>query len=192
MTDEELRSLVANLAVATARNTEAIDRTNVLADRNAEAIDRISVNLDRTSTLADRNAEAIDRISANLDRTSALADRNAEAIDRISANLDRTSTLADRNAEAISSLGASIEFQAQSIENMRENMSYNTQTVADGLKLAAAANQTAAAVMEMSANTSRNLDRLERDIADLKQIVGIVIRDNQADRSRISRLEDTE
>jgi hypothetical protein len=44
--------------------------------------------------------------------------------------------------------------------------------------------------MELSANTSRNLDRLEQDIADLQQMMGIVIRDNQADRSRITRLEE--
>ena len=120
MTDDELRTLVAGLATATARNTEAIDR-------------------------------------------------NATSI--------------DRNADAINSL-------AQRFEDMRENMSYNTQAVADGLELAAASNRTAAAAMELSANTSRNLDRLEQDIADLKQIVGIVIDDSRADRSRITKLED--
>jgi methyl-accepting chemotaxis protein len=88
-----------------------------------------------------------------------------------------------KNTEAISSL-------TQRFEDMRENMSYNTQAVADGLELAAASNRTAAAAMELSANTSRNLDRLEQDIADLQQMMGIVIRDNQADRSRITKLEE--
>ncbi len=55
---------------------------------------------------------------------------------------------------------------------------------------AAVAQQSVA--MELSANTSRNLDRLENDLADLKQIVGIVIRDNQADRGRITKLEEPE
>jgi HPt (histidine-containing phosphotransfer) domain-containing protein len=129
MTDEELRSLVASLAIATAKNTENIDRNTQTIDRNAQAI--------------------------------------------------------DRNAQAIDSL-------AQRFEDIRENMTYNTQAVADGLELAAAANRTAAAAMELSANTSRNLDRLEQDIAELKQIVGIVIQDNNADRSRITRLEEQE
>jgi methyl-accepting chemotaxis protein len=126
MTDDELRSLVAGLATATARNTESIDR----------------------------NAQAIDR--------------NVQAI--------------DRNAQAIDSL-------ARRFEDIRENMTYNTQAVADGLELAAASNRTAAAAMELSANTSRNLDRLEQDISELKQIVGIVIDDSRADRTRIRNIE---
>jgi methyl-accepting chemotaxis protein len=89
----------------------------------------------------------------------------------------------DRNAQAIDSLG-------RRFEDIRENMTYNTQAVADGLELAAAANRTAAAAMELSANTSRNLDRLEQDIAELKQIVGIVIDDSRADRTRITNLEE--
>jgi methyl-accepting chemotaxis protein len=95
-----------------------------------------------------------------------------------------------RNTEAIDRNAAAIDSLTQRFEDMRENMSYNTQAVADGLELAAASNRTAAAAMELSANTSRNLDRLEQDIADLQQMMGIVIRDNQADRSRITRLEE--
>lgn len=101
------------------------------------------------------------------------------------------------NAEAIrelntglASLQASAESQARSIEFMRENMTHNTETVASSLELAAASQRTAAAAMELSAQTSRNLDRLENDIADLQQMMGIVIRDNQADRGRITRLEE--
>jgi methyl-accepting chemotaxis protein len=126
MTDDELRAMVANLAIATARNTENIDR-------------------------------------------------NAEAI--------------DRNTEAVNSLRESVQIQAQSIENIRENLNYNTQIVSDGLELAAASNRTAAAAMELSANIMRAIDLLRDEIVDLKQIVGIVISDSRADRSRIVNLE---
>jgi hypothetical protein len=85
--------------------------------------------------------------------------------------------------EGLASLQASSESQLRSIESMRESITYNTDMVASSLTLAAEA-------LRISANTSKNLDRLESDIADLKQIVGIVIRDNQADRTRITRLED--
>jgi hypothetical protein len=84
--------------------------------------------------------------------------------------------------EGFASLQASSESQLRSIESMRESISYNTDIVASSLELAAEA-------LKLSATTSKNLDRLESDIADLKQIVGIVIRDNQADRTRITRLE---
>jgi ribosomal protein L18E len=120
MTNDELRTLVASLAIATARNTENIDR----------------------------------------------------------------------NTEAVNSLRESIQIQARSIENIQENLSYNTQVVADGLELAAASNRTAAAAMEFSANTMRAIDKLGDEISDLKQIVGIVINDSRADRSRIVNLED--
>jgi methyl-accepting chemotaxis protein len=83
----------------------------------------------------------------------------------------------------LTSLQASSESQLRSIESMRESITYNTDMVASALTLAAEA-------LNISANTSKNLDRLENDIADLKQIVGIVIRDNQADRGRITRLEE--
>jgi ABC-type nitrate/sulfonate/bicarbonate transport system substrate-binding protein len=106
-------------------------------------------------------------------------------------------TATARNTEAIDRNAAAVSSLTERFEDMRENMSYNTQAVADGLELAAASNRTAAnalelsaAAMELSANTSRNLDRLEQDIADLQQMMGIVIRDNQADRSRITRLEE--
>jgi hypothetical protein len=86
-------------------------------------------------------------------------------------------------------LQASSESQLRSIESMRESITYNTDIMANALELSAASQRTAAEALQLSANTSRNLDRLESDIADLKQIVGIVIRDNQADRTRITRLE---
>jgi predicted nucleic acid-binding Zn-ribbon protein len=100
------------------------------------------------------------------------------------------------NTEAIKELRATLtdstESQARSIEALREGMSYNTDIMANALELSAISQKTAAEALQLSANTSRNLDRLESDIADLKQIVGIVIRDNQADRTRITRLEDPE
>jgi CO dehydrogenase/acetyl-CoA synthase alpha subunit len=94
-----------------------------------------------------------------------------------------------RNTEAVDSLRESVQVQSQSIENIRENLSYNIQVVADGLELAAASNRTAAAAMELSANTIQAIDQLRAEIADLKQIVGIVISDSRADRSRIVNLE---
>jgi methyl-accepting chemotaxis protein len=137
--------------------------------RNTESIDRIFQAIDR-------NTESIDRIFQAIDR-------NTESIDRNVQTIDRNALAIDRNAQAIDSLG-------RRFEDIRENMTYNTQAVADGLELAAAANRTAAAAMELSANTSRNLDRLEQDIAELKQIVGIVIDDSRADRTRITNLEE--
>jgi hypothetical protein len=56
-------------------------------------------------------------------------------------------------------------------------------------KIAADSQITAAAAFELSAKTSRNLDRQEQDTAELKQMMGILIRDNQADLVRFSRLE---
>ncbi len=133
MTDEELRTLVASLATATASNTEAITRL--------EAQGRNTI-------------------------------------------------------EGLASLQATTEIQARNIETMREGMSFNTETMASSLELAAAAQRTAAAAMELSANTSRNIDRLERNINRtennidrLEQMVEIIIKDNQADRARISGLE---
>jgi methyl-accepting chemotaxis protein len=133
MTDEELRTLVASLAVSTTGNAEAIRELRETLRENTES-----------------------------------QARNAES--------------QARNAES----------QARSIEALREGMSYNTEIMTNALELSALSQKTAAEALQLSANTSRNLDRLESDIADLKQIVGIVIRDNQADRSRITRLEEQE
>jgi hypothetical protein len=130
MTDEELRTLVGNLAVATASNTEAIARQ---AEANREL--RVTVE-----------------------------------------NQERVMTA------GFASLTATAESQARSIESMRESVSYNTEMVTSALTLVSEA-------LKLSANTSKNLDRLEIDIADLKQIVGIVISESQADRVRFSRLE---
>jgi CO dehydrogenase/acetyl-CoA synthase alpha subunit len=140
MTDEELRTLVASLAVSTTGNAEAIRELRETLRENTES--------------QARNAES--------------QARNAES--------------QARNAES----------QARSIEALREGMSYNTEIMTNALELSALSQKTAAEALQLSANTSRNLDRLESDIADLKQIVGIVIRDNQADRARITRLEDEE
>jgi methyl-accepting chemotaxis protein len=131
MTDEELRTLVASLAISTANN-------------------------------------------------SAEARANAEAIRELRTTVETQGRVM---LEGFATLRDSTDSQARNIEMMRESISYNTETVASSLELAAEA-------LKLSANTSRNLDRLENDIADLKQIVGIVIRDNQADRGRITRLEE--
>jgi capsid protein len=123
MTEEELRTLIGNLAVSTASNTEA--------NRELRAI-----------------VESQERVMT----------------------------------EGFASLTATAESQARSIESMRESVSYNTEMVTSALTLVSEA-------LKLSANTSKNLDRLEIDIADLKQIVGIVISESQADRVRFSRLE---
>ncbi len=105
--------------------------------------------------------------------------------------------------EGFARLTATAESQARNIESMRESMSYNTDAMATALELAAisqrtaaaaqesaAASQiTAAAALELSANTSRNLDRQEQDTAEMKLMIGILIRENQADRVRFSKLE---
>jgi capsid protein len=123
MTEEELRTLIGNLAVSTASNTEA--------NRELRAI-----------------VESQERVMT----------------------------------EGFASLTATAESQARSIESMRESVSYNTEMVTSALTLVSEA-------LKLSANTSKNLDRLEIDIADLKQIVGIVISESQADWVRFSRLE---
>jgi hypothetical protein len=101
------------------------------------------------------------------------------------------------NAEAFKSLRDTAESQARSIEYQRESIGSNAQMMADAVQLsaisqrtaaaaqetAAAAQETAAAALELSANTSRNIDRLE-------QMIEILIRDNQADRARIRSLEE--
>jgi hypothetical protein len=46
-----------------------------------------------------------------------------------------------------------------------------------------------ARAMELSANIMRAIDKLGDEISGLKQIVGIVIYDSRADRSRIVNLE---
>jgi methyl-accepting chemotaxis protein len=137
MTDDELRTLVGDLAVATAGNTEATRE-----------------------------------LRATVERQSQQAENQGRTI---------TEGLASLQASSESQL-RSIEFMRESTESMRESITYNTDMVASSLELAAEA-------LKISANTSKNLDRLEADIADLKQIVGIVISESQADRVRFSRLE---
>ncbi len=114
--------------------------------------------------------------------------------------------LVARNAEAIASLQTTAEVQLRAIESQRENIGSNAQMMADAMEMAAIAQQmvavtqqmaaksqetasqsqeTAAIALRMSAETTRNIDRLE-------QMVEIIIRDNQADRTRISGLEGQE
>ncbi len=100
------------------------------------------------------------------------------------------------NTEAVKALTTTAESQARSIELMREGISFNTQTMANALELSALSQRTAAEALQLSANTSRNIDRLERNtnrtennIDRLEQMVEIIIKDNQADRARISGLE---
>jgi hypothetical protein len=137
-------------------------------------------------TLVANNAEATRELRATVERQA----QRAEAEGRTTAEgLASLKEGAVSLKEGLASLQASSESQLRSIESMRESITYNTDIMANALELSAASQRTAAEALQLSANTSRNLDRLESDIADLKQIVGIVIRDNQADRTRITRLE---
>jgi hypothetical protein len=153
MTTEELQNLVGNVVTSVAANSEAIDNLRVATDANAAAIGSLR------ATIVDN--------------------------ERI-------------NTAALRSFREAAESQARSIEAQRKTISANTQIMADAIQLSAIAQRSAAAVqetaaiaqrsaaaaaLELSANTSRNIDRLE-------QTIEILIKDNQADRSRIRHLED--
>jgi hypothetical protein len=130
-------------------------------------------------TLVASNAEATRELRATVERQAQRSENEGRTTAEGLASLK----------EGLASLQASSESQLKSIESMRESITYNTDIMANALELSAASQRTAAEALQLSANTSRNLDRLESDIADLKQIVGIVIRENQADRTRITNLE---
>jgi hypothetical protein len=141
-----------------------------------------------------------DELRIYLANLAATAASNTEAITRQAESIRELRVTMTEGFESqsrsIESMREGFESQARSIESMREIMSYNTDAMATALELAAisqrtaAASQvTAAAALELSANTSRNLDRQEQDTAEMKQMIGILIRENQADRVRFSRLE---
>jgi NurA-like 5'-3' nuclease len=127
------------------------------------------------------------------DELRTLVASNAEATRELRATVEKQAQQSENQGrtitEGLASLQASSESQLRSIESMRESVSYNTDMVTSALHMAAEALTVSAEAMKLSANTSKNLDRLEIDIADLKQIVGIVISESQADRVRFSRLE---
>jgi methyl-accepting chemotaxis protein len=127
------------------------------------------------------------------DELRTLVVSNAEATRELRATVERQSQQSENQGrtitEGLASLQASSESQLRSIESMRESITYNTDIMANSLELAATSQKTAAEALQLSANTSRNLDRLERNIDRLEEMMGIVIRDNQADRTRITRLE---
>jgi hypothetical protein len=129
--------------------------------------------------LVARNAEAIASLQITVENQGRINTEAIESQGRI-------------NAEAIASLRDTAEVQLRTIESQRENIGSNAQMMADAMTMAAISQQTAAQSQEtaaialrMSAETTRNIDRLE-------QMMGIVIRDNQADRERIRRLENPE
>jgi hypothetical protein len=98
--------------------------------------------------------------------------------------------------EGLADLRSICESQLSSIENQRESIGHNAQMMADAMEMAAIAQQmaaksqevasqsqeTAAIALRVSAETTRNIARSE-------QILGIVIRDAQADRVRFGKLE---
>jgi hypothetical protein len=79
-------------------------------------------------------------------------------------------------SEAIASLQVTAQIQLSAIENQRQSIGSNAQLMADSMEMASTA-------LRMSAETTRNIDRLE-------QMMGILIRDNQSDRARITKLEE--
>jgi methyl-accepting chemotaxis protein len=128
-------------------------------------------------------------------KISHLEDLVEAALDQIT-DPNAITRQAESIRELIITMTEGFESQARSIESLQESISYNTDTVATALEIAAisqrtaaASQESAAAAMEHSASTSRNLDRLEYDISELKKMRGILIRDNQADRTRITRLK---
>jgi hypothetical protein len=127
---------------------------------------------------------------ANLAATAA---SQAESIKELRISSENQANASREQAESIRELRTTMtegfESQARSIESLRESISYNIDTMASALELSAASQRTAAAAMELSASTSRNIDRLEQNIARSEQMLGILIRENQADRNRITRLE---
>jgi hypothetical protein len=155
MTEEELRTLIGNLAISTASNTEANRELRAMVESQGESIRELRAAVESQERVM---TEGFASLTATI------------------ASQERVMT------EGFASLTATAESQARSIESMRESVSYNTEMVTSALTLVSEA-------LKLSANTSKNLDRLEIDIADLKQIVGIVISESQADRVRFSRLE---
>jgi predicted phage tail protein len=162
MTDGELRTLVGSLALATASNTEANRELRATVE-NQERV--MTEGFARLTATVESQAESIRELRTTVE------------------SQERTMT------EGFARLTATAESQARNIESMRESVSYNTEILAASAELAASSQRTAAAALELSANTSRNLDRQERDTAEMKQMIGILIRENQADRVRFSRLE---
>ncbi len=98
--------------------------------------------------------------------------------------------------DGLANLRSICESQLNNIENQRESIGHNAQMMADAMEMAAIAQQmaaksqevasqsqeTAAIALRVSAETTRNIARSE-------QILGIVIRDAQADRVRFGKLE---
>jgi methyl-accepting chemotaxis protein len=154
----------------------------------------LGVYLANLAATAASNTEAITRQSESIRE---LRTTMTEGFESQARSIEFLREGFESQSRSIESLREGFESQARSVESLRESVSYNTETMAASMELAAssqrtaaASMETAAAAMEVSANTSRNLDRLEQDISELKQMLGILIRDNQADRNRITRLED--
>jgi hypothetical protein len=155
--------------------------------------DELRIYLANLAATAASNTEAITRQAESIRE---LRVTMTEGFESQSRSIESMREGFESQARSIESMREGFESQARSIESMREIMSYNTDAMATALELAAisqrtaAASQvTAAAALELSANTSRNLDRQEQDTAEMKQMIGILIRENQADRVRFSRLE---
>jgi uroporphyrinogen-III synthase len=101
-----------------------------------------------------------------------------------------------QNTQAIAQLIAVAESQSRSIESQKNSIGSNAEMMATAMQLAAISQRTAAAaqeqgavILEISANNTRSIKLLERNIDRLEKMVEIIIKDNQADRERIRNME---
>jgi methyl-accepting chemotaxis protein len=134
------------------------------------------------------------------DELRTLVVSNAEATRELRTTVERQAQRSEEQsritAEGLASLQAISESQLRTLDYQRESIGNNARMMADAMEMAAISQQmaaksqevasqsqeTAAIALRISAETTRNIDRLE-------EMLGIVIRDNQADRTRITRLE---
>jgi hypothetical protein len=169
MTDDELRTLVADLVLST-RDLRA----------TVESHERIIT-------------EGFASQAASTRELRITIESQSESIKELRTTAERQEQI---TIEGLASLRAASESQLSAIENQRESIGHNAQMMADAMEMAAISQQmaaksqeiasqcqeTAAIALRVSAETTRNIARSE-------QILGIVIRDAQADRARFSKLE---
>jgi methyl-accepting chemotaxis protein len=141
------------------------------------------------------------------DELRTLVASNAEATRELRATVERQSQQIESQeriiTEGLASLRSACESQLTAIENQRENIGHNAQMMADAMEMAAISQQMAATAQQMAAKSQEVASQSQetaaialrvsaettRNIARSEQILGIVIRDAQADRVRFGKLE---
>jgi hypothetical protein len=151
---------------------------------NLEELQALVTNL---VTATASNTEAIINLRATVEAQLERSEAQARSIETMKESITATTQTILENSQS----------QARAIENQRESIGNNAGMMADAFQFSvlnqravASAQETAAAALEVCANTSRNIDRLEQNIDRLEQTVSIIIRDNQADRERVRRLKE--